>query len=134
MKLYNLLKDLDYEIISGSVDIDARSVSYDSRKVKGGSVFICIKGANADGHDYIDEAIKSGALAIVIQEEIKIDNENITVIKVRNTKLALASIANVFYNEPSKEINLVGVTGTNGKTTVIHYIKDILESYKKEQL
>ncbi|AJG98053.1 UDP-N-acetylmuramoyl-L-alanyl-D-glutamate--2,6-diaminopimelate ligase [Clostridium beijerinckii] len=131
MKLYNLLKDSDYEIISGSVDIDARSVSYDSRKVKGDSVFICIKGANADGHDYIDEAIKSGALAIVIQEEIKINNENITVIKVRNTKLALASIANMFYNEPSKEINLVGVTGTNGKTTVIHYIKDILESYKK---
>ncbi|WP_270566714.1 UDP-N-acetylmuramoyl-L-alanyl-D-glutamate--2,6-diaminopimelate ligase [Clostridium beijerinckii] len=131
MKLYNLLKDLDYEIISGSVDIDASSVSYDSRKVKRDSVFICIQGANADGHDYIDEAIKSGALAIVIQEEIKINNENITVVKVRNTKLALASIANVFYNEPSKEINLVGVTGTNGKTTVIHYIKDILEAYKK---
>lgn len=67
----------------------------------------------------------------MIQEEIKINNENITVIKVRNTKLALASMANLFYNEPSKEINLVGVTGTNGKTTVIHYIKDILESYKR---
>lgn len=131
MKLYELLKDMKYELISGNIDIDVTNISYDSRKVIENSMFICIKGSNVDGHDYIKEAIKKGALAIVIDEELELKNKNITVIKVKNSKIALASLASSFYNEPSKEINLVGVTGTNGKTTVIHYIKDILEANKK---
>lgn len=131
MKLYKLLKDIQYEIVSGSVDIDISSISYDSRKVKENVMFVCINGANVDGHDYIKEAIEKGALAIVIEEELQIKNDNVTLIKVENSKVALASLANLFYNEPSKEINLVGVTGTNGKTTVVHYIKDILEAYNK---
>lgn len=131
MKLYELLKDINYEIINGSIDIDITSINYDSRKVKENSMFVCINGGNVNGHDYIKEAIKKGALAIVIEEELQLKNEKITVIKVENSKMALASLANLFYKEPSKEINLVGVTGTNGKTTVIHYIKDILEANKK---
>lgn len=131
MKLYELLKDINYEIINGSIDIDIASISYDSRKVNENTMFVCINGANVNGHDYIKEAIKKGALAIVIEEELQLKNEKITVIKVENSKMALASCANLFYKEPSKEINLVGVTGTNGKTTVIHYIKDILEANKK---
>jgi UDP-N-acetylmuramoyl-L-alanyl-D-glutamate--2,6-diaminopimelate ligase len=131
MELYKLLKNINYEIINGSLDIDIKDISYDSRKVKENSMFVCINGANVNGHDYIKEAIKKGALAIIIDEELQLKNENITVIKVKNSKLALASLANLFYNEPSKEINLIGVTGTNGKTTVIHYIKDILETNKK---
>lgn len=131
MKLYELLKDMKYELISGNVDIDVANISYDSRKVRESSMFVCIKGANVDGHDYIKEAIKRGALAIVIDEELELKNKNITVIKFENSRIALASLASSFYNEPSKGINLVGVTGTNGKTTVIHYIKDILEANKK---
>lgn len=131
MKLYQLLKSIDYEIINGSVDIDITSISYDSRKVEENSMFVCINGANVNGHDYIKEALKKGALAIVIEEELQLKNENIAVIKVENSKIALASLANRFYNEPSKDISLVGVTGTNGKTTVVHYIKDILEANKK---
>ncbi|WP_238918063.1 UDP-N-acetylmuramoyl-L-alanyl-D-glutamate--2,6-diaminopimelate ligase [Clostridium sp. YIM B02555] len=131
MKLYKLLQDIKYEVINGGVDIDISNISYDSRKIKENSIFVCINGVNVNGHDYIKEAIKKGALAIIIEEEIQVKNENIAVIKVDNSKVALASMANVFYNEPSKEINLVGVTGTNGKTTVIHYIKDILEAYNK---
>ena len=131
MKLYSLLKNIQYEIISGNVDIDIKSITYDSRKVTEKSVFVCINGANVDGHDYIKEAVKKGALAIVIEEELQVRNENITVIKVENSKLALASLADLFYSEPSKEVNLIGVTGTNGKTTVVHYIKDILEANKK---
>ncbi|EHI98865.1 UDP-N-acetylmuramoyl-L-alanyl-D-glutamate--2,6-diaminopimelate ligase [Clostridium sp. DL-VIII] len=131
MKLYELLKDMKYELISGNVDIDVANISYDSRKVIESSMFVCIKGANVDGHDYIKEAIKKGALAIVIDEELELKSRNITLIKVENSKIALASLASSFYNKPSKEINLVGVTGTNGKTTVIHYIKDILEANKK---
>lgn len=131
MKLHKLLKDIDYEIINGSADIDITSISYDSRKVTENSMFVCINGANVNGHDYIKEAIKKGALAIVIEEELQLKNEKITAIKVENSKIDLASLANLFYKEPSKDISLVGVTGTNGKTTVIHYIKDILEANKK---
>ena len=111
--------------------IDITNICYDSRKVNKNSIFVCINGNKVNGHDFINEAIKNGAVAIVVEEELNIKREDITLIKVKNTKIALASISNLFYKEPSKEINLVGVTGTNGKTTVIHYIKDVLEAYGK---
>lgn len=131
MELYKLLKDIDYMIINGDINIDITSVCYDSRKAQKNSVFICINGNKVNGHDFINEAIKKGAVAIVIEEEFNNKSENTVLIKVENTKIALASISDLFYKKPSKEINLVGVTGTNGKTTVIHYIKDVLEAYGK---
>lgn len=77
MELYELLKDIKHGLISG----DVANISYDSRKVIENSMFVCIKGANADGHDYIKEAIKRGALAIVIDEELELKNRNMTVIR-----------------------------------------------------
>ncbi|OOM07353.1 UDP-N-acetylmuramoyl-L-alanyl-D-glutamate--2,6-diaminopimelate ligase [Clostridium saccharobutylicum] len=132
MKLYDLLYNIDYMIVNGQLDKEIESISYDSRKIMKNSLFVCIKGNHVDGHDFIKEGIKKGALAIVVDEEIQIKNSEITVIKVENTKIALASIANTFYKSPSKEIELIGVTGTNGKTTVIHYIKDVLEGYGRK--
>lgn len=129
MKLYELFKDIDYTLLSGDINRDISNISYDSRKVKENSIFICINGKNADGHDFIKEAIKNGATAIVVQKEYTLENENITLIEVESTRIALASLSNIFYKEPSKEIKLIGVTGTNGKTTTVHYIKDILEAY-----
>ena len=131
MKLYELIRDLDYTSINGDLYMDIANICYDSRKIKENSIFVCINGNNVNGHNFINKAIKNGAVAIIVEEEFQFKNENIALIKVNNTKSALASIANLFYKEPSKEINLVGVTGTNGKTTVIHYIKDILEGYGK---
>lgn len=131
MKLYELIRDLDYISINGDLYMDITNVCYDSRKIKKNSIFVCINGNNVNGHDYINKAIKNGAVAVIVEEEFQFKSEKIALIKVMNTKSALASIANLFYKEPSKEINLVGVTGTNGKTTVIHYIKDILEGYGK---
>ena len=131
MKLYELLRDIDYMLINGDVNNDITNVCYDSRKVMKNSIFICINGNRVNGHEFISEAIKNGAIAIVVEEKISIKSEDISLIKVENAKLALASMSNLFYKEPSKEIELVGVTGTNGKTTVIHYIKDALEAYGK---
>lgn len=131
MKLYELIRDLDYISINGDLYMDITNVCYDSRKIKKNSIFVCINGNNVNGHDYINKAIKNGAVAVIVEEEFQFKSEKIALIKVTNTKSALASIANLFYKEPSKEINLVGVTGTNGKTTIIHYIKDILEGYGK---
>lgn len=129
MKLYKLLRDTEHTLINGDLNVEINNICYDSRKVDKNSVFICIKGSKVNGHNFINKAVKSGAAAIIIEEELQLKSENIALIKVEDTKSALASIANIFYDEPSKEINLVGVTGTNGKTTVVHYIKDILEAY-----
>ena len=131
MKLYKVLKDIDCMIIKGDTNIDITSICYDSRKAKENSIFVCINGTKVNGHDFINEAIKNGAVAIVVEEEFQLTSGDIALIKVKNTKIALASIANLFYKEPSKEIELIGVTGTNGKTTIIHYIKDVLEAYGK---
>lgn len=127
MKLYKLLGDIEYTLINGDLNVEITGICYDSRKVNENSIFVCIKGSKANGHNFINKAIKNGAAAIIIEEEFQLKSERISLIKVKNTKSALASIANIFYGEPSKKINLVGVTGTNGKTTVVHYIKDILE-------
>ncbi len=132
MKLHNLLKNTDYNLLKGNLDIDINSVSYDSRKVKANSLFVCVRGTKMNGHDFLHEAIKNGSIAIVFEDEINYEDiNNTTFIKVENTKRVLASMANLFYKEPSKEVELIGVTGTNGKTTVINYIKDVLESYGK---
>jgi UDP-N-acetylmuramoyl-L-alanyl-D-glutamate--2,6-diaminopimelate ligase len=131
MKLYKLLNQISYTLINGYVDLNIDNVSYDSRKLKPNSLFVCLSGNNVDGHSFIDEAVKNGAIAILVEKDIVYSNKAIVIIKVKDTRISLANISNLFYNEPSKEIELIGVTGTNGKTTVTHYIKDVLEYYGK---
>jgi len=131
MKLYKLLNQINYTLINGYVDINIDNVSYDSREIKPNSLFICIKGNNADSHNFIDEAVTNGAIAILVEKDITYSNKDIVIIKVKDTRISLANICNLFYKEPSKGLQLVGVTGTNGKTTVTHYIKDVLESTGK---
>lgn len=126
MILSQLLKGLDYRIINGSLDLNINTVQYNSLKVTPGDVFVCIEGFSADGHDYVLNAIESGAIAVICKKDIDID-EAITVIKVSDTRKALAIMAsNVFVN-PVNDIKLIGVTGTNGKTTSAFMVKSILE-------
>lgn len=131
MKLREVVKDIDYILVNGNLDVEINSISYDSRRVAENALFVCIKGNCTDGHNFIKESIKRGAIAVVVEEEIELKNKDIVVIHVKNARKALAYISNSFYKSPSKEVELVGVTGTNGKTTVIHYIRDILEGYGK---
>lgn len=131
MNLKILLSELEIEEITGDCNADISSISYDSRKVIENSLFVCVKGTQYDGHNFIKEAIENGACAVIVEENVNIESYRIPIIKVANSKIALAHIASRFYNNPSKELELIGVTGTNGKTTVVHYIRDILESYGK---
>lgn len=125
MLLNNLLKLLDkYEIINFE-DVEITGISYNSSKVGKGNIFICIKGETTDGHNYAKQAVENGAAALFC--EYPLADINIPQIIVSDTKRLMACIAAAFYNEPSKEINLIGVTGTNGKTTVTHLIQRILE-------
>ena len=105
-------------------DVDITGISYNSQLTKKGDIFLCIRGEMSDGHKYAQDAVDKGAAAIFCEEELNI---NCPQIIVKDTKRTMAAIAAVFYDEPSKELNLIGVTGTNGKTTVTHLIQKILE-------
>ena len=136
MKLKMLIKDMKIENITGSADIDVIGVAYDSRKVKHGDVFIAMKGEKVDSHSFINDAIKRGAAAIVYEKiigsELKADSNKLTAIKVHDSRKALAYISNNFYERPSDELAIIGVTGTNGKTTTTYLLKSILEAWGKE--
>lgn len=109
-------------------DTEIETVTIDSRKVKQGSVFICIKGENQNGHDFAKTAEENGACAIVAEESVSC---NIPVIMCENTKIEMAKISSKFYGEPEKKLKIVGITGTNGKTTVSYLTKKILETAGK---
>lgn len=129
MKLDILIKKCNIKKIINNKECEIKDINYDSRKITKGSLFICLKGTKKDGHDYIEEAVKNGACAIIVQEEKAYDKYDVPVIIVEDTRIIMAHIAAQFYRNPCREVELIGVTGTNGKTTVVHYIKDVLEMY-----
>ena len=129
MKLERIVEDYKIELIQGSLDIDIIHIENDSRNIKKGSLFIAEKGFTVDGHEFIHKAIEMGASAIVIQEDIEV-NENVTVIKVDNSIDALARFASVFYGNSWNNMDMIGITGTNGKTSISYFIKSILEENK----
>ncbi len=116
--LKNILYKVSIEAVKGSTDINVNAVEFDSRKIKANDVFVAIVGIVSNGHDFISKAIEFGATSIVCEIFPEIFVPNITYIKVKNTNEALAFIATNFYDNPSAKLKLVGITGTNGKTTV----------------
>ena len=116
------LKDILYKVsitsASGDMNVDVKSICFDSRSVKSGSLFVAIKGTQSDGHLFISSAIASGAVAVVCEKLPDTLTETITWVTVKNSSHSLGIIANNFYENPSSKLKLVGVTGTNGKTTV----------------
>lgn len=118
MKLTELLKNVKNKEISGNTDIDIMGVNIDSRKIKEGHLFIAFKGTQVDGHDFITSAIENGAKAIVCQMKPTKCPDGITFIKNDDPESCVGLIATIFYGDPTKKLKLVGVTGTNGKTTI----------------
>ena len=127
MLLKTLIEDMKEEMTvhGNSEELEIKSIAYDSRKVEPGSLFVCIEGFKVDGHDFINDAIAKGAIAILVSKEV--GGSGVTVIKHRNTRKALAKISCKFYDNPSTKLNMIGVTGTKGKTTTTYMIKSILE-------
>ena len=118
MKLKDILTNCNLLEIVGEKDVDVVDITFDSRKVSQGTLFFAVKGTQVDGHDYIDGAIEKGASVIVCEKLPRKKAENVTYVKVDNSAYVLGVGASNFFGNPSEKLKLVGVTGTNGKTTI----------------
>ena len=126
-----ILKDILYKVaiesVTGSTEIDVHKIDFDSRKIEANDVFVAIRGSLSDGHDYIEKAIQLGAIAIICDTLPENIEKGITYIKVKDTNTALAFMAANFFGNPSEKLKLVGVTGTNGKTTIASLLFQLFE-------
>jgi len=117
IKLEDILNGVDVLETMGNLDIAISGIAFDSRQVLKGNLFIAVCGTQVDGHHFIDQAIKNGAIAIICQKIPKKPEIGIAYLKVKNSAIALGKIASSYFGNPSSPIQLVGITGTNGKTT-----------------
>ncbi|MDR1327241.1 MAG: UDP-N-acetylmuramoyl-L-alanyl-D-glutamate--2,6-diaminopimelate ligase [Heliobacteriaceae bacterium] len=124
MKLDELIEYLDYKDLVNFKSVDITGISYDSKTTKAGDIFVCLVGEHTDGHEYAQNAIDKGAAALLVERALNI---RIPQIVVDNTRHKIADIADRFYSRPSMGMNFLGITGTNGKTTVTHLIQKIFE-------
>ena len=129
MELKTLLYGLDYTVMGGNPDREVSGVVYDSRKVTPGCLFICIKGMNYDSHEHVEEIAKKGAHVLVVEQDVRIPADgDVTVIRVENTRYAMAFIAAAWFGHPAEKLKTIGITGTKGKTTTTYLVKSILEN------
>ena len=126
-----MLKGIKHELLQGTKDVPVTGICMDSRKVTEGNLFICISGYQSDGHDFIPKALEAGATSLVVEKDVDVPND-ITVVKVKDGRVALALLSAAWYEHPSKDMCVIGLTGTKGKTTTAHMIKKILEEAGKK--
>lgn len=121
MKAYEIMNSVKtYDVFE---DCEIALITADSRKVTDGSIFVCVKGNNFDGHDVAEQAVKDGAVLVVCERDLGLDNQII----VENSRAAFSVMCSNFFDNPSEKLNIVGITGTNGKTTTAFFIKNMLE-------
>ncbi len=127
MLLAELIRDLDILDITGDTNIQIAGLAYNSRKVRAGYAFVCVDGMTTDGHDYVGQALDNGAVAFIAQKDLQVP-DGIAVIKTNDSRIALACVSDVFFGHISGRLNLIGITGTKGKTTTTFMLKAILET------
>lgn len=127
MQIAKLLEKLEYELVAGSLETEITTLVYDSRKVEKGSVFVCISGTVRDAHDFIPDVVEKGAAAVIVEKDVTVP-DGVTVVKVADSRLALACMSAAYFDYPSKKLKKIGITGTKGKTTTTYMVKSILES------
>ncbi len=126
-RLGDILEKAGVKEVSGSVDVEIRSLKFDSRTIEPGCLYFAVKGTASDGHQFIPDAVKSGAIAVVCEKIPENPEEHVAFILVNDSSYAKAVIASNFYGNPSSLLNLVGVTGTNGKTTTVTLLHQLFQ-------
>lgn len=129
MKLTDLLKGVKTLNINGNADIDIAGINIDSRKIKAGHLFVAVKGTQVDGHQFINKAIELGAKAVLVEDMPTDLKEDVTYVQVASTETEVGKIATIFYGNPTKKLKLVGVTGTNGKTTIATLLYNMFRKF-----
>lgn len=128
-KLSYLLEKITYQCVCGSTEKDISAICYDSRKIVPGALFVCIEGANFDGHSVVAEMIEKGAACLVVSKDIELpEGSDVTVIRVEDTRYAMAFISAAFFDHPAEKMKVIGITGTKGKTTTTYMVRSILEN------
>ena len=130
MKLIELLKDVEYKLIQGNLDVDVSDITYNSKNANECCAFIALKGFRVDGHKFVSDAVDNGCKVIIIEDDVVVDRD-ITVIKISDTRTNLSKISRTLFGYPDKEITTIAITGTKGKTTTSSMIKKILDDSGK---
>lgn len=126
LKLKEILKQMVIENFVGNLEVEITGIAHDSRKVQPGNLFVCVEGFKSDGHDFIEVAAQAGAVAFLVQKDVStLTGRNWA--QVADTRWGLAEVSAAFYDFPATKMNVIGITGTNGKTTTTHLVKAILE-------
>ena len=131
VKLKDILHEVNILKISGPLEIEVKRLQFDSREVKQGDMFFAVRGTNTDGHKYMPAAVNNGASAIICEKIPVKTGEKVTFIQVNNTAVALGRIAANFFGNPTGKLKLIGVTGTNGKTTIVHLLYNLFRKAGK---
>lgn len=126
MKLADLLNEISYTLVQGNVDIPVSELVFASRKACKDGVFVCIRGAVVDGHTFAKQVVADGIISLIVEQDVEVP-EHVTVIRVEDTRLALACMSAAYFGYPARELTTIGITGTKGKTTTAYMVKSILE-------
>ncbi|MFQ5906017.1 MAG: UDP-N-acetylmuramoyl-L-alanyl-D-glutamate--2,6-diaminopimelate ligase [bacterium] len=127
MSLAELVDEIRGCVVDGNPLIEVAGIAYDSRKVSPGDLFVAIKGFKTDGHDYVHDAVRRGAVAAIVERDVEVPLEFCKVM-VPDSRAALSHISSAYYGDPSREIEITGVTGTNGKTTTCYLLRSIYQT------
>ena len=133
MKLEQLLEGVPFTLVQGSLDTEVQDIIYDSRKAAPGLAFVCIVGTQRDSHEFAADCATKGVSVLVIQHDIDLSAmPGVTVVKVESSRYAMALMSGNLFGNPSRQMTMIGVTGTKGKTTTTHMIKSVLEAAGKK--
>ena len=133
MKLEQLLEGVPFTLVQGSLDTEVQDIIYDSRKAAPGLAFVCIVGTQRDSHEFAADCAAKGVSVLVIQHDIDLSAmPGVTVVKVESSRYAMALMSGNLFGNPSRQMTMIGVTGTKGKTTTTHMIKSVLEAAGKK--